>query len=62
VIIDELDEPNKVYSFPCQRWLATDEDDGKITRELLVNVGPREIQGYPFVITVKTGDKANAGL
>ncbi|KAH9519113.1 Lipoxygenase y domain-containing protein 1 [Bulinus truncatus] len=30
-------------------------------QELLVNVGPREIQGYPFVITVKTGDKANAG-
>lgn len=23
------------YFFPCQRWLATDEDDGQIARELV---------------------------
>ena len=23
------------YVFPCERWLATDEDDGQISRELL---------------------------
>nr|KAI8760088.1 lipoxygenase homology domain-containing protein 1-like [Biomphalaria glabrata] len=61
VIVDELEEPNRVFKFPCQRWLAKDEDDGKITRELLKDHGPRDIQGYPFVITVKTGDKPNAG-
>lgn len=23
------------YLFPCQRWLATDKDDGQISRELV---------------------------
>ena len=27
----------KVYVFPCYRWLAKNEDDGQITRELLCN-------------------------
>jgi len=34
VIVDDL-ETNRVYEFPCGRWLAKDEDDGQITRELL---------------------------
>lgn len=25
----------QTYFFPCQRWLATDEDDGQITRTLV---------------------------
>lgn len=25
----------KSYFFPCQRWLATDEDDGQIMRTLV---------------------------
>ncbi|CAL1540467.1 unnamed protein product [Lymnaea stagnalis] len=63
IIIDDL-ESSTVYVFPCQRWLAKGEDDGQITRELYVNVGPRDMsrgKSYPFIITVKTGDKANAG-
>ena len=28
---------NDEYLFNCNRWLATDEDDGKIERRLLVN-------------------------
>ena len=26
-----------VYEFPCVRWLAKDEDDGAIFRDLTVN-------------------------
>ena len=34
VIVDDL-ETSRVYEFPCGRWLAKDEDDGQISRELL---------------------------
>jgi len=34
VIIDDL-ETSRVYEFPCGRWLAKDEDDGQISRDLL---------------------------
>lgn len=33
-IQDKLTEEN--YVFPCNRWLATSEDDGQICRELVV--------------------------
>ena len=33
-IEDKLTEEN--YVFPCNRWLATSEDDGQICRELVV--------------------------
>lgn len=33
-IQDKLAEEN--YVFPCNRWLATSEDDGQICRELVV--------------------------
>ena len=29
----------RVYQFPCQRWLADDEDDGAISRDLIAGVG-----------------------
>lgn len=32
-VIDET--AGKDYSFPCSRWLARDEEDGQIMRELL---------------------------
>ena len=38
VIIDDV-EMNATYEFPCQRWLAKDEDDGQITRELYCGKG-----------------------
>ena len=31
-IFDEKE--NQTYLFPCERWLATDEDDGSLVREL----------------------------
>jgi hypothetical protein len=33
-IVDE--DPDKEYNFPCNKWLATDEDDGLIDRTLKV--------------------------
>ena len=28
VILDQLDEPRRVYEFMCGRWLSTDREDG----------------------------------
>ncbi|KAL5006870.1 hypothetical protein ScPMuIL_015676 [Solemya velum] len=61
VIVDDLDD-GVVYEFPCGRWFAKDEDDGQISRDLMVNVGPMDAApGIPYIITVTTGDKKNAG-
>merc|ERR1712110_777937 len=63
VLVDDL-EMSAVYEFPCGRWLAQDEDDGQVWRELILNVGPRDMareEGFPFIITVKTADKSSAG-
>ncbi|KAK7479806.1 hypothetical protein BaRGS_00028986, partial [Batillaria attramentaria] len=61
VIVDDVDM-GTVFEFPCQRWLATDEDDGQISRELILNVGPRDASlGIPYIITVATGDVRSAG-
>ena len=38
VIVDDI-ENNRVYEFPCGRWLAKDEDDGQISRDLLPGIG-----------------------
>lgn len=41
VIVDDMDN-NRVYDFPCNRWLAKDEDDGAISVDLIPNVGPMD--------------------
>ena len=38
VIVDDL-ETSRVYEFPCQRWLAKDEDDGQLSRDLVCGRG-----------------------
>ena len=40
--MDDLDQ-SITYKFPCSRWLATDEDDGQIYRDLLVGKGAVDI-------------------
>ncbi|KAL3842214.1 hypothetical protein ACJMK2_020253, partial [Sinanodonta woodiana] len=61
VIVDDLDN-SITYQFPCGRWLADDEDDGQIFRDLIVGVGPMDVDpGIPYEIRVTTGNKANAG-
>lgn len=34
VLVEDMEE-NRIYEFTCNRWLATDEDDGQISRFLL---------------------------
>jgi hypothetical protein len=34
IIIDDV-TGNRIYEFPCNRWLAKDEDDKQISRILL---------------------------
>ncbi|KAJ8789660.1 hypothetical protein J1605_004897 [Eschrichtius robustus] len=85
--IDIIDMNNEItYYFPCQRWLAVEEDDGQLSRELLPvdesyvlppsedeEVGgddnnpldhlalEQKDKSTTFSVTIKTGDKKNAG-
>ncbi|CAO2594492.1 Lipoxygenase homology domain-containing protein 1 [Lemmus lemmus] len=85
--VDITDMNNEItYYFPCQRWLAVEEDDGQLSRELLPvdesYVLPSEDEeggghgdnnpldnlaleqkdkSTTFSVTIKTGDKKNAG-
>uniref|UniRef100_W5L5M4 Lipoxygenase homology PLAT domains 1 n=1 Tax=Astyanax mexicanus TaxID=7994 RepID=W5L5M4_ASTMX len=33
--VEIVDSKDETYFFPCQRWLAVDEDDGQLARELV---------------------------
>ena len=46
--------------FECKRWLATDEDDGLIVRELVADQS-QYLDKITYNVSVKTGDKMNAG-
>ncbi|KAE8636810.1 hypothetical protein XENTR_v10003144 [Xenopus tropicalis] len=58
VIIEDIGNKT-VYEFPCSRWLAIDEDDGKIQRDLLV--GGSEATGIVYNVAIMTGDIRGAG-
>lgn len=47
--------------FVCNRWLAKDEDDGAIIRELVCDTTSDYLDKTSFNISVKTGDVKNAG-
>ncbi|XP_068166911.1 lipoxygenase homology domain-containing protein 1 [Antennarius striatus] len=58
VIVDDLG--NKiVYDFPINRWFATDEDDGKIQRDVLV--GGTQPTGIVYNVQIVTGNIRGAG-
>ncbi|XP_061586231.1 lipoxygenase homology domain-containing protein 1 [Cololabis saira] len=58
VIVDDMG--NKiVYEFPINRWFATDEDDGKIQRDILV--GGNQPTGIVYNVQVVTGNIRGAG-
>ena len=38
------DGQGKIFEFPCNRWLSKTEDDGKISRDLIL-AGSSDIQG-----------------
>ncbi|XP_059102112.1 lipoxygenase homology domain-containing protein 1 [Peromyscus eremicus] len=58
IIIEDIGNKRK-YDFPLNRWLALDEDDGKIQRDILV--GGAETTAITYVVTVFTGDIRGAG-
>ncbi|XP_019387226.1 PREDICTED: lipoxygenase homology domain-containing protein 1 [Crocodylus porosus] len=58
VIIEDIGNKAE-YEFPCNRWFALDEDDGKIQRDILV--GGMEATGLVYTVAVVTGDIRGAG-
>ncbi|XP_072269601.1 lipoxygenase homology domain-containing protein 1 [Pyxicephalus adspersus] len=58
VIIEDIGN-KAIYEFPCSRWFAIDEDDGKIQRDLLV--GGSEATGIVYNVSIMTGDIRGAG-
>ncbi|XP_051019198.1 lipoxygenase homology domain-containing protein 1 isoform X2 [Acomys russatus] len=58
IIIEDIGNKRK-YDFPLNRWLALDEDDGKIQRDILV--GGAETTAITYIVTVFTGDVRGAG-
>ncbi|CAO2594491.1 Lipoxygenase homology domain-containing protein 1, partial [Lemmus lemmus] len=58
ITIEDFGNKRK-YNFPLNRWLALDEDDGKIQRDILV--GGAETTAVTYIVTVFTGDIRGAG-
>uniref|UniRef100_F6ZI00 Lipoxygenase homology PLAT domains 1 n=1 Tax=Equus caballus TaxID=9796 RepID=F6ZI00_HORSE len=58
IVIEDIGNKRK-YDFPLNRWLALDEDDGKIQRDILV--GGAETTAISYIVTVFTGDVRGAG-
>ncbi|KAJ8789658.1 hypothetical protein J1605_004895 [Eschrichtius robustus] len=58
IVVEDIGNKRK-YDFPLNRWLALDEDDGKIQRDILV--GGAETTAISYIITVFTGDVRGAG-
>ena len=63
VVITDLKDPKINYFCPCSKWLAKDEEDHQIVREL-----PAEGDGIKkplpivnYLVEVHTGDKRSAG-
>uniref|UniRef100_A0A8C0E3P2 Lipoxygenase homology domain-containing protein 1 n=1 Tax=Balaenoptera musculus TaxID=9771 RepID=A0A8C0E3P2_BALMU len=58
IVIEDIGNKRK-YDFPLNRWLALDEDDGKIQRDILV--GGADTTAISYIVTVFTGDVRGAG-
>uniref|UniRef100_A0A3Q3WIH2 PLAT domain-containing protein n=1 Tax=Mola mola TaxID=94237 RepID=A0A3Q3WIH2_MOLML len=74
--VEIVDTKDDTYYFPCNRWLAVDEDDGQIARELVpvdeafmrkdeegtgTALGLEQKMSTTYTIKIKTGEKKNAG-
>ena len=44
VVVTDLKNPQWKYFFPCGQWLAKDEGDGEICRDLIGNRDPLAIR------------------
>ncbi|CAF4484729.1 unnamed protein product, partial [Rotaria sp. Silwood2] len=70
ILIEDLNK-NHIYEFPCNRWLAKNEDDKQISRFLFPKKATDHEKepttailtdvGFSYTVTVYTGDKRNAG-
>ena len=62
VVVTDLKDPKVKYFCPCSKWLARDEDDGQISRDLLATDDLLAIKKLgKYKISVFTGNKRNAG-
>ena len=59
IMIRDLQTMEK-FHFICQRWLAVEEDDGKIERVLFV-AGELEKQEFSYVLSKQTYNKISEG-
>ena len=60
VITDPRDTKHPIV-FPCDRWLARDEDDGQIQRDLLPTGKGSAFSSIPYKLSIRTGDRIGAG-
>ncbi|XP_023606577.1 lipoxygenase homology domain-containing protein 1 isoform X2 [Myotis lucifugus] len=58
ILIEDIANKRK-YDFPLNRWLALDEDDGKIQRDIFV--GGAETTAISYIVTIFTGELPGAG-
>lgn len=62
VVVKQEGNPKYDQEFECNRWLAVDEDDGLIVRELFaLGHGSQFLDTTSYHVKVKTGDMRNAG-
>ena len=62
VTVRQDGNPKFDQKFECNRWLAVDEDDDEIVRELFADGGGSQyLDTTTYVVRVKTGDVRNAG-
>ncbi|MED6285501.1 hypothetical protein CHARACLAT_029959, partial [Characodon lateralis] len=59
-ITEELQEVVETFTFPCNRWLARDEEDGEIVVELLTEAS-EELEMNSYEVYVYTGTMWGAG-
>ncbi len=60
IVVKQEGNPKYDQVFECNRWLATDEDDGLIERDLFAD-GTQYFDTVSYNVRVKTGDIRNAG-
>ncbi|XP_056680371.1 lipoxygenase homology domain-containing protein 1 [Monodelphis domestica] len=57
VLVREEGQPESDnMEFPCNRWLARDQDDGQLIRELLPSGSNATLKNFRYHISIKTGD------
>ncbi|KAA8578774.1 hypothetical protein FQN60_009195 [Etheostoma spectabile] len=59
-MVEELQEVVEVFAFPCNRWLARDEEDGEIVVELLTE-DSEDLEVNSYEVHVFTGTMWGAG-